>query len=65
MQSEVQQSIASLSEVHKRWKDLLDSTNTSTNLEFEEVNKSLKKGTKQIAKDLNRMEESIGIFVVT
>eukprot|EP01118_Nematostelium_gracile_P008138 TRINITY_DN2686_c0_g1_i1.p1 TRINITY_DN2686_c0_g1~~TRINITY_DN2686_c0_g1_i1.p1 ORF type:complete len:253 (+),score=80.75 TRINITY_DN2686_c0_g1_i1:121-879(+) len=59
VKEEVTESMSAIEEMFTKWKDLLDSTNTSTNDEFQWVSNEIKTAMKAIETDLEDLDETI------
>ena len=61
---EVQQAIQGINTLYEKWKDLLNSSNTSQNEEFKWTATELKTGLRTIELDLNDLEDTISILII-
>jgi len=61
VKEEVQQTLTGINAFYERWKELLNSTNTSENDEFKWTQSELKEHLKNINYDLTDLEETIKI----
>jgi len=61
VKEEVLQSLQGVTTLYDRWKELLETTNTSTNEEFKWTANELKSGLRSIEWDITDLEETVGI----
>jgi len=61
VKEEVLQSLQGVTTLYDRWKELLESTNTSSNEEFKWTSNELKSGLRSIEWDITDLEETVGI----
>jgi len=61
VKEEVQQSVDGVTTLYKRWRELLETSNTAHNDEFKWTTNELKSGIKSIEWDLQDLDDTIGI----
>jgi len=61
VKEEVLQSLQGVTTLYDRWKELLETTNTSSNEEFKWTANELKSGLRSIEWDITDLEETVGI----
>eukprot|EP01113_Clastostelium_recurvatum_P004739 TRINITY_DN1208_c0_g1_i2.p1 TRINITY_DN1208_c0_g1~~TRINITY_DN1208_c0_g1_i2.p1 ORF type:complete len:251 (-),score=44.44 TRINITY_DN1208_c0_g1_i2:72-824(-) len=61
VKEEVQQSVNGVTALYKRWRELLETTNTANNDEFKWTTNELKSGIKSIEWDLQDLDDTISI----
>jgi negative regulator of sigma E activity len=59
---EVQQSLNGINALFTRWKELLETSNTAGNEEFNWTNNELKNGLRSIEWDVSDLEETISMY---